>query len=618
MKSDVIERFSKVLPEVALRMTHHDASDVSWCEARDGAQNLGYGDKYIHSNYSPIKEAERWFSGLDLVGVQVLYVYGVGLGYYYDAAKAWLAEDASRYLVFIEDNYSILCRLFEIDRGREIVEDSQVQVHVIDKQNDMASLIRWLATFFVLTNVDVSGLQHYVQDRSEEYNKLRLRLMHESLSLDSYSGETMRGGQVFFRNFSANLQLLPTAYHGNKLFGKFRNIPAIICGAGPSLQKNFDVLTGLRDNALIFAGGSSVNALSKNGFLPHFGGGIDPNPPQYERIMTNYAYTVPYFYRNRMYHDALEAIHGPRLYLNGCIGYPIAEWFEEQLGIEGKVLEEGYNVINFLIEIATHLGCNPIIFVGMDLAYTDMKAYASGVVVDAGVKEKDIINTRDTTTGAFFRKDVNGNNVYTLWKWTAESSWVSKYVQSHPETTFINATEGGIGFDGVDNMPLSEVAVASLRNQYPLDSLVHSAIQGASMGHVTEEGVKAAVAVVGDSLHRSVTLCDNILVEVGKMEKKLKSSAYLPSSLQTGKNALYECELGEEIAYKTILARISETMTMTIQRRLSQVMSDPRITSDRDRRMRTLSLNAEKIRFIKGVAESTLNEMKEGGAYDSA
>src|SRR5690606_32776531 len=101
------------------------------------------------------------------------------------------------------------------------------------------------------------------------------------------------------------------------------------------------------------------------------------NPAQYTRLSQNTGYEVPFFYRNRMYHDAFRVIHGSRLYITGSGGYDTAEYFEKKLGIKGgEEIDEGHNVVNFCVEVAHEMGCDPIIFVGMDLAFTGMDTYA--------------------------------------------------------------------------------------------------------------------------------------------------------------------------------------------------------------------------------------------------
>ncbi len=92
-----------------------------------------------------------------------------------------------------------------------------------------------------------------------------------------------------------------------------------------------------------------MNALNTVGVLPHFGVGIDPNPAQYSRIIMNQAFETPFFYRNRMYYKALDLVHGERLFSTGSGGHDIGHWFEEKLGIAGRDLSEGYNVLGSVL-----------------------------------------------------------------------------------------------------------------------------------------------------------------------------------------------------------------------------------------------------------------------------
>ena len=392
-----VEKFSKILPEVALRLQYIDPSPVSFCKTRKDELNLtrevGGKPHYYHSNVNAKAEAEKWFKSLELRYVEVLYIYGVGLGYYYDAAKKWLKEDPGRYIVFIEDDMAVLHRLLETEKGGEILDDQQVQLHYFQDMQTSQSMLVWLTWYFIQMHPEVSALQYYAREREEFFSQLKIKIVQDAVMRESISGEYMRFGRSFYRNFYANMLQLPDSGHANKMFGQFKGVPAIICGAGPSLNKNFDLLKTLSERALIFSGGSSLNALSHRGMIPHFGAGIDPNPPQLERLMTNFGFEVPFFYRNRMYHRAFRAIHGDRLYLNGAGGYRVATWFERKLGIQGMSVDEGHNVINMSIDVARNLGCDPIILVGMDLAYTGMRSYAEGVLPKSKRKISSIPRT---------------------------------------------------------------------------------------------------------------------------------------------------------------------------------------------------------------------------------
>lgn len=602
-----VEKFSRIVPEVALRLQYIDPSPVQFCETRKGELNLkrdvGGTTHYYHSNYSAGKEAVQWFSGIDnLENTDVLYVYGVGLGHYYDAVKPWLEQDAGRYLVFLEDDMAVLHRLLETEKGGQILDDKQVQLHFFQDMQQGEAMFTWLTWYFIQLQPDVAALQYYERERGDFVSQLRIKILQEAVMKESISGEYMRFGRSFFRNFYANMLQLPHSGHANKLFGKFNKVPAIICGAGPSLNKNFDLLKTLSDRALIFSGGSSLNALSHQGMLPHFGAGIDPNPPQLERLMTNFGFEVPFFYRNRMYHRAFRAIHGPRLYLNGAGGYRVARWFENKLGISGMALDEGHNVINMSIDIARNLGCDPIILVGMDLAYSGMKAYADGVLSDASVTEDDILDARDMETGAFPRKDIHGNEVFTLWKWVSESEWIGDYAQRHQDRRYINATEGGLGFPGVPNMTLQEVADKYLNRQYDLWNWVHGEIQNASLPEVTADSVLKVLREMYDSIDDCEMYSEGLMEEIDKVEEMLKKGKRVPPNLQSGKAAVYDTELSSSDAYQYVLGILSTVHQKVLERRCHQIKYDWTLKSDTERNLEVLKVNREKSMFLRDAA----------------
>ena len=399
---------------------------------------------------------------------------------------------------------------------------------------------------------------------------------------------------------------LPESFHGNRLFGAFKGVPAIICGAGPSLNKQIPLLKELKDRALIFAGGSAMNAVTGAGLSPHFGAGIDPNPAQYERIISNAAFEVPYFYRNRMFHEAFLALHGDSLYLNGCGGYPVAEWMEFKLGLEGEVIAEGHNVIHFLVEIARSLGCGPIIFVGMDLAFTGKEAYASGIVGESSMKDSELKVSQSLHQGSFPRKDIYGNEVYTLWKWVQESEWMTAYAQEYSELTYINATEGGIGFEGIPNKTLKEVAEEVLTEECDLGAWVAAEISNADLKDISHDRILELFKELYDSLKVCSEHSQTIIEEAAIVKQRLKKGKTLVDSLQTGKSALAETELLEEVAYQVLLDNNSSVCAKIMERRGHEIRYDRSIRSDRERNLEMLELNVSKFRFIKEAADVNL------------
>ncbi|MBA3816485.1 MAG: motility associated factor glycosyltransferase family protein, partial [Parachlamydiaceae bacterium] len=232
-------------------------------------------DFFESSSQSSPSAASIWFSGLNLNNIQVLYVYNADLEKIYDAALDWLRNDKFRSLVFLEEHSEAINRLLSTKQGKHLMEDAQVAVHLITEHlSELSDIVLPYSLF----SFSVSYFNPY-----DDYGKGRFAEIKSLIAFFSnYHRSSIlgyaQGGLYFFNNFFNNILKLPNSYNGASLSGKFKGLPAIICGAGPSLDKNFDVLSKLHSRALIFAGATAFNALNAKGISPHIVVGIDPNP----------------------------------------------------------------------------------------------------------------------------------------------------------------------------------------------------------------------------------------------------------------------------------------------------------------------------------------------------
>lgn len=597
------DKWARFHPKEALLLPYVNSDQWSFVKTQAGEPNLRGPQFCVQSQDDAHHEATGWFSGLTLDKTDVLIVYGVGLGYYYQAAKNWLKAKKERYLVFLEDDLAVIKLFFETETATQLLEDKKIQLLYFKELSDKEPLFESLYWDFAQKKMQVSGLLAYQTHKSAFYNELRYKIAFDSAVKNALIDEYLRFGGAFFINFYQNMLQLPRSYLGNRFFGNYTGVPAIICGAGPSLEKNIHVLKTLTDKALIFAGGSSVNALNAAGFQPHFGAGIDPNPMQQVRLMANQAFEVPYFYRNRMYHDAFKTIHGPRLYITGAGGYDIAEYFEEKFDIKEEFLDEGHNVVNFCVEIAQAMGCNPIIFVGMDLAYTGMRAYAPGVVDQVQVNEATLVSADDYDELAIVQTDIYGKPIYTLWKWIAESKWISDYAKEHPLTKFVNATEGGLGFAGVPNETLKDTAEELLKNTYDLDNRVFADIQNSAMPQVTPEAVNQAMVELKDSLIRCHEHLQTLIEENERLIDVVSHDHRATNPTQSGLAALAETELAEESGYKHVCEIFNAVYMRLLSRDFHQLKTVKKGIPEWKRMVARYQLNIKRLSFLKDVAK---------------
>lgn len=609
-------KLQEAYPLLADKVAPNLPNNVSFCQTRAGELNakfsLDKGAFYLHSNYNAKKECEKWFSSLNLEGVEVLIVYGMGLGYSYEFIKDWLEEDIKRYLVYLEDDVDALRCFLEFPKLEEVLDNRQTLLGFIeDWEEGLESVCSLIAEYFIQLPFYISALPSYDMHKGGEYDKIQLSLRHKIAYSNYSSFEFMHYGSGYFKNFYHTAMFLKDSYWSYGLFGKFKDFPAIICGAGPSLDKNFDLLKTLDDRALLFAGGSAINALSARGLTPHLGGSVDPNPLQYNRMSKHSSYELPTFYKGRMQFKAFHSLHGPKIYLPGSTAYPITSWFEEKLGIVADQIPEGHNVLHMLMELACYMGCNPIVFVGIDLAYTGNCLYAEGVVNKKEVDAKELTKCTELNNNSFLRKDIYGNPVYTLWKWVAESDYTGKFPNRFPEITFINATEGGLGMGDVPNMTLREVADLYLVRQYDMRQIVHQEIQQSKICGIGEEKALDVFIEMAESLRECMRLFDKI----ERLFKELKDAArrknFFAMDKATERINEEKKSLEEETAYEKILLPLNGIRSILHQRQLDQIEFNEKIESDTDRLMKMCEANIEEIESHKEAIRVNIEKMEE-------
>jgi len=596
----------KLDTKLAYKLMSTDSSSLQFCKTEKGEANL-YRDYegvqyFYHSQIDAQKEAEEWFQTLDLKNTQVLFVYGVGLGYYYQASKEWLKKKRNRALVFLEEDLGVIHRLLETETGSKILRDPQVHLFYFQDIIEDKTLLNELSWTYVEASFAISSLKLYQEVNREGFDKLHHQLSFDLVEKRVFVEEYLQYGIVFYRNFYPNLLELSHSYWGNGLFGQFAGTPAIICGAGPSLNKNRGLLSSFKNKALIFAGSSALNALIPNGIIPHFGAAVDPNRAQLPRVEVAKPHNVPFFYRNRLFNGALKAITGPKLYLTGTGGYDVSEWFEGELGIEGKVLDEGHNIVNFCIEIAHALGCNPIVLVGLDLAYTNQQHYADGVIQNLKLTDEDFKKGDDFESRPVLKMDINGNPVYTLWKWITEADWIVEYAKKNSDINLINATEGGLGFEGVPNQPLAVVAAAYFKENPDLSDQVNREIKQHLLSKITPERMKNLMKKMQANLDRTIEILEKLVQETQQLEEKIKAKLPYPEKLETAQITLLESDLQEEPAYQYILETFNQVYIRYHYRLIKTLQSIKRKIPQHKKDWQKVNLQKNRLTFLRDVA----------------
>lgn len=563
-----LQKFARFCPDFAKEVEKTDCTPFIFCSTEKGELNLARkeGDQlvYYHSQKGAVREAQQWMMQFCLTTSRALFIYGIGLGYYYDALKKWLKSNSSHYLLFLEDDPRVLHRFLETEKASEMLSDPQVLIKGFKKPSEhewgnFRKEFEWLVWAFARIPLLMGSLNLYIEE-----NYLFAKQLFTQIAMNIENKNTLnffvfeQYPKYIFANFYWNLTYLPEAYFGNELFDLFYDIPAIICGAGPSLEKHFTDLKQLQDKAVIFAAGSAINSLSWHGVEAHFGVGLDPTPSQTSRILSNCAYMTPFFYMASFSHEGLRTHHGEKLFLSSDQFGLVESWFEKKLGVTSKIpFSSGVSSATFCLEIAYALGCKPIILTGLDLAYTSSSRYPEGMYIHPLEDQKEQKNVKGIQEGKIKIKGSDGSDVSTRWAWLKEAGDFSAFAQFYPELPLFNVTEGGVPLIDIPNRKLKEVIETEFVHFYDIGGLVYSAIQSHPITNITHQTVMDVMGEWEASLKKCRSFCDHLIQEFEELNQKVEFEGYLPSFPETSKSLMLLDELHQEVAYLEFLKNIN-------------------------------------------------------------
>jgi len=484
-----LKQLGRFCPFAVPQIEQTDASHLEWCETEKGEVNLkrvvGSNTYYFHSPQGALIEAQQWLNEVFPIDKQVLFIYGVGLGYYYDVLQEWLNFNPRRFIIFLEDDLALIKRFLETEKASKILHNPQVIFQYIPPvgEKDWGNFrkqFEWICEAFVAHPWSFSALKLYQEERNAEFTLIRNQFAQNLRFSQIFFVDLINNFELVNTNFYRNLALLADSYQIPALYDKFPNLPFLICGAGPSLSKQIDTIRTLEDKAVILGSATGLNVLNRQGIFPHFGLCIDPYDIQESRQLTNFAYETPFFYQNRFFHRGLTKIHGPRIYLGSTIFGRISLWFNEQLELPSyRHLEQGLSTSNIFAYIAGALAANPVVLVGLDMAYTSSTRYAAGVATHATDTAQSVLFNLEMSEETVAAPSAEGETVQTHWTWIGEAGEFTEFAKKNPQLSFINCTEGGMKILDVAHLPFQSVVQRRMSPSYDIQNWIHAELQQA-------------------------------------------------------------------------------------------------------------------------------------------
>lgn len=182
-------------------------------------------------------------------------------------------------------------------------------------------------------------------------------------------------GNVFRNNSLYNVNRIVKYPHVIALKDIFKDRPAILIAAGPSLDKNIEFIKGMENRAVIICVATALKKLLQYGIKPHLTAAIDASESSSKYVL-DIESDIPLIADMETHPKTISEYKGP-IFLWPPKHKPITYWVHETAG-NFPEMEKSASVGHMIYYIAQMLGCKPVILAGYDFAFTGEKAHAEG------------------------------------------------------------------------------------------------------------------------------------------------------------------------------------------------------------------------------------------------
>ena len=231
--------------------------------------------KQIDSNYDPLSEASRYLDSLNIEESINFIVLGLGLGYQVSEIIRKSSKKANIY-IFEKDPELLALAIQESDLS-DIFKHQGVKLFVDIDPLTINKVMESEQTNFTLNKYCLIK-QKALVNKNIKYYSFLIEEVENFFKETSINFETQRvHSKLYYKNIFQNLRSLKDSPGINFLKGKLQNVPALICSAGPSLDKNIQLIKSARESIFLIAVATALKPLLYNGIKPDLVISIDPD-----------------------------------------------------------------------------------------------------------------------------------------------------------------------------------------------------------------------------------------------------------------------------------------------------------------------------------------------------
>ncbi len=367
-----LEALAAVHPEAVeeLELLSGAVAELELHHTRDAEPTARVGGRWLHSTRAPRREAERVAADPSFAAADLVVCYGFGLGYHLEAITARYPDTP---VIVLEPQLELFRAALRTRPLESILGSPNLTLIAgADAAEGLAQALSRARP----RRPAVQRLRAAVEASPEIFAGADEAISRHSTREEINRNTLKRFGRLWVRNLVRNIGVMAESPGVARVQGRFSDLPAVVCAAGPTLDEVLPWLAELRERALIIAVDTSIVPLLRAGVTPDFLVTVDPqywNTRHLDRAVSPQTALVSESATHPRVFRLLS--ENPR-YLCSSL-FPLGQYLERGLEPRGA-LGAGGSVATSAWDFAKVLGCSPIYTAGLDLGFPDHVTHCRG------------------------------------------------------------------------------------------------------------------------------------------------------------------------------------------------------------------------------------------------
>jgi hypothetical protein len=324
---------------------------------------------------------------------------------------------------------------------------------------------------YSVQNALVSAHKGEMEAMGGSFNKIAASVREWSVIRVQQLGNSAEDSMIGLRQMALVSPWIGYGYQFAGLIWKFQGRPFVVVSAGPSLDKNFELLRDIQDKCVIVATDAVLGKMIRSGIMPHivcalerglptynayFAQNLDEFPEECSKILlvSQSVCTTKIFGR----------WPGPKVIV-GKSELALDEWFISEV-IGGQIILSGPSVAHTCYTTSTMLGASSVALIGQDLAFSDDGFAHAGGVYGEGARQamrKTASSPNVSEVPGALGGKVLTDNIFLMFLRALENMVIKSGVPTY------DCTEGGALINGTKIEPFASYIAREVSFLAPLE-----------------------------------------------------------------------------------------------------------------------------------------------------